>query len=237
MTTTIKSRESISRVWELLYRTYVLQDKANPIFVTEKDLKGFDLDPEDFLLNLEFLEKLGNLTLPHYDKPYRPGMESPGPKFFQRTKDFFKFHAGIDIGLPKNFESKYKVGKIVTMETLGSKSEQIKKLTLIGSKDTIKYRVVVNDDYDNIIQVGKGKTGSTWKLLWAVATKEPVSAANRKTSFDYLNSNKKCVLYEQTGLKLTKILVTRSGRILPGIPMEIISDKTLIKRLNKLKPA
>jgi hypothetical protein len=90
--------------------------------------------------------------------------------------------------------------------------------------DSNSYLVIVNQKFNTPIKADRAKP--SWELLFQIATnKEVAYSDNHKTSLDFFNSNKRCKLYTQTGLSLTKILQRESRHIVPSIRIAIITEK------------
>ena len=120
--------------------------------------------------------------------------------------------------------------------TLSLKNEgPIRKLELIKPKMGNRFKIVINDDYENPIHADKAK--SSWDLLFRVAEENLTEAEGHKSSLDYLNTNKGCRLYTKTGYQLTKILKVEDGYILSAIEIKIITEKAYQQRANKSRKA
>ena len=102
-----------------------------------------------------------------------------------------------------------------------------------GTKSN-KFKIVLNDDYQNWIQGDVAKP--SWKLLFDVAEEKKVWYEQKhKNSLDYFNSNKHNRLYTQSGCNLTKILKKEGEFIRPGVEIEAISEKAFQTRLRKFR--
>jgi len=90
--------------------------------------------------------------------------------------------------------------------------------------DSNNYLVVVNQKFNTPIKADRAK--SSWELLFQIATdKEVAYSDSHKTSLDYFNSNRRCKLYTQTGLSLTKILQRESRNIVSAVRTGVITEK------------
>ncbi len=100
----------------------------------------------------------------------------------------------------------------------------VELLIVKPNTDSNNYLVVVNQKFNKPIKADQAKP--SWELLFEIANdKEVAYSDNHKTSLDYFNSNKRCKLYTQTGLSLTKILQRENRYIVPIIKIGVISEK------------
>lgn len=114
-------------------------------------------------------------------------------------------------------------------------SDEIAKLTVINPNDgEKKYRIVINDEYNEPIEVDS--TNPSWELLLKIAKERDVfDWPNPKKSLDYFNSNKQCRLYTRTGYSITKILKIDRSVIKAALSIELISERQYKQRLNQIK--
>lgn len=92
------------------------------------------------------------------------------------------------------------------------------------NSDSNNYLVIVNQKFNTPIRADRAKP--SWELLFTIANDKEVIYSNEyKTSLDYFNSNKRCKLYTQTGLSLTKILQRENRYITPIVKIGIITEK------------
>jgi len=110
-------------------------------------------------------------------------------------------------------------------------SGYIEKITCVEQKDESRYKIIINDVSKDTIKVNGKK--NVWGLLLAVAKGEKPRYEDNKSSFDFLNSNENCQIYTKLGFKVTKILKTEEGTIVKNIPIEPITEKALLHRINK----
>ena len=107
----------------------------------------------------------------------------------------------------------------------------IRKIECVES-DNNQFKLVVNEDYKNPLKCDKAK--HCWSMVYRVAEDQSVEVdSHTKVSMDFINHNKRCKLYTQTGLNLTEIVTVEGESIIDKIPISMISDRTYITRLNK----
>ncbi len=111
---------------------------------------------------------------------------------------------------------------------LGSPS--IQKIAIVRPETKTRYHLIVNDNYQNPIQAGKAKC---WEYFLRIAEGERFLIEQVKGVFDYLNTNKECLLYSRTDYALQKVLEIQSGVVVPAISIEVISEKAFATRRNK----
>jgi hypothetical protein len=98
------------------------------------------------------------------------------------------------------------------------------------STDSNSYLVIINQKFNAPIKADRAKP--SWELLFQIATEKEVAYSDsHKTSLDFFNSNRRCKLYTQTGLSLTKILQRENRYIVPVIKIEVISEKAYKQRI------
>ncbi|HPA25841.1 MAG TPA: hypothetical protein PLK76_03735 [bacterium] len=125
----------------------------------------------------------------------------------------------------KNFRDSLKSKKPILS---GDKIADI--LIVKPGTDSNNYLVIVNQKFNTPIKADRAKP--SWELLFQIATdKEVAYSDNYKTSLDYFNSNKRCKLYTQTGLSLTKILQRESRNIVPAVRIGVITEKAYKQRI------
>ncbi len=109
--------------------------------------------------------------------------------------------------------------------------DKIAELLIVKpNTDSNNYLVIVNQKFNKSIKADRAKP--SWELLFTIANdKEVLYSDEHKTSLDYFNSNKRCKLYTQTGLSLTKILQRENRYIVPVIKIEVISEKAYKQRI------
>jgi len=106
----------------------------------------------------------------------------------------------------------------------------VELLIVKPNTDINNYLVIVNQKFNKPIKADRAKP--SWELLFAIANdKEVMYSDEHKTSLDYFNSNKRCKLYTQTGLSLTKILQRENRCIVPVIKIGVISEKAYKQRI------
>ena len=96
--------------------------------------------------------------------------------------------------------------------------------------DSNNYLVIVNQKFNTPIKADRAKP--SWDLLFEIANNKEVTYSDEhKTSLDYFNSNKRCKLYTQTGLSLTKILQRESRNIVSAVRIGIITEKSYKQKI------
>jgi hypothetical protein len=111
--------------------------------------------------------------------------------------------------------------------------QKIEKLTLIepaSSSSTIK--VIVNEDYRECFPFDTKKTTGRLLLTLVESNEEPISHAENKDGFDYLNGNKSRLVAKTKWLP-TKILESQAGHIEPIVKIEHITEAVYKNRLEK----
>lgn len=125
----------------------------------------------------------------------------------------------------KNFR-----GSIKSRRPILSGDKIAELLIVKPNTDSNNYLVIVNQKFNKPIKADRAKP--SWELLFTIANdKEVLYSDEHKTSLDYFNSNKRCKLYTQTGLSLTKILQRENRYIVPVIKIEVISEKAYKQRI------
>lgn len=100
----------------------------------------------------------------------------------------------------------------------------VELLIVKPNTDSNNYLVIVNQKFNKPIKADRAKP--SWELLFEITNDKEVAYSDKyKTSLDYFNSNKRCKLYTQTGLSLTKILQRENRYIVPIIKIGVISEK------------
>lgn len=108
----------------------------------------------------------------------------------------------------------------------------ITKIICVDPGQKNKFKVVLNNDYENFIEGDKAK--KCWYFLFQIAEEEFMPYQEEyKTYIDYFNSNKKNRIYTQTEYNIAKIFEIERGTVVPNIPMNIISEKAFQTRLKK----
>lgn len=119
----------------------------------------------------------------------------------------------------KNFRDSIKSKRPILS---GDKIAEI--LIVKPATDSNNYLVIVNQKFNKLIKADRAKP--SWELLFEIANNKETSYSDKyKTSLDYFNSNKRCKLYTQTGLSLTKILQRENRYIVPIIKIGVITEK------------
>jgi len=125
----------------------------------------------------------------------------------------------------KNFHDSLKSKRPILS---GDKIAEI--LIVRPSTDSNNYLVVINQKFNTPIKADRAKP--SWELLFQIATEKEVAYSDsHKTSLDFFNSNKRCKLYTQTGLSLTKILQRESRSIVPAVRIGIITEKAYKQKI------
>lgn len=107
----------------------------------------------------------------------------------------------------------------------------IQKITMVRPRGRGRFRIVVNEDYANPLSMRFAKC---WQELSLIADKAEFTIHQVKSTFGYFNTNVRCALYTQTSYQKTQILQIVDGVVTPKIDIEIISEKALVTRLNKV---
>lgn len=98
-------------------------------------------------------------------------------------------------------------------------------------QESNKYQIIVNQKFNKPIEADRAT--SSWKFLFDLAISKRIPYTDtHKTNIDYFNSNKKCKLYTQTGLSITKIFQRDSRFVKALIPIEVITQKAYKQKLN-----
>lgn len=130
--------------------------------------------------------------------------------------------------------------KQIPTKTKNNFSKFIEEIICVKPKhDMSKFKLIVNGDYLNYLMVDKTKENGTWDLLYRIAVeKEVYDGKNYKSSLDFLNTNKNCKIYTNTGKHITKILKQENGCIVSekDINIEAITEKAFETRYSKIKP-
>ena len=110
--------------------------------------------------------------------------------------------------------------------------KKIEKVTIVEkAKNAHSFKVLVNDDYQTPLPFDSTKnTGGL--LLKLAERKGPITYAEHKQPFDYLNSTDSQLL-TKTGCARTKILTSEAGYIEPTIEIEMITEKLFKQRSGK----
>ena len=140
-------------------------------------------------------------------------------KLKNRTSEFLKHFSEI------RFEDVNK--KIVKND----KKSKIFKIELVRREpNNNKTKIIVNENYQMPLEV---KLGKYWGSLYELADKGQI--ANNKDVADYFNNRSDNPLYAKLGYSLTKIVKSDGGaRLIPNIKLELIHNKKIIQRQNKL---
>jgi hypothetical protein len=110
--------------------------------------------------------------------------------------------------------------------------KQIGNLVLVDLRSE-SYKIVINDQYLKSISVTR-HPDKTWDLLFRLAEGEKIAyTQGHKSAIDFLNSNKECKLYSNTGCKLTEIFGRENGQLVLRVSHDIISPKAFETRKNK----
>jgi hypothetical protein len=109
---------------------------------------------------------------------------------------------------------------------------KIEKLTLVRPSSGPTLKVIVNDDYKNILHFAINK--STGNLLSKLIeeNREPINYADHSKSFSYLNKGRN-QLITKTNCLPTKILESKAGYIKSVVEIESITEVMLKNRLGK----
>lgn len=103
-------------------------------------------------------------------------------------------------------------------------------------KDNDRFKIVVNDNYLNPIEVDKTRDRGSWDLLYRVAEEGEVYAdKDYKNNLGYFNTNRRNKIYTKTKLNLTKVLKQEGDYIRPEDDLKIksISHKAFMQKKNK----
>lgn len=197
---------------------------------------------ELFLSTNNDTEKTDNVELPFFYKEY----EHISLHDVKKVTEILEKHFGkLGFGFPLRSIDKTKTTaswKNLYVEIKNFRdSLKSKRPVLSGDKiadilivkpntDSNNYLVIVNQKFNKPIKADQAKP--SWELLFEIANNKEVTYSDEyKTSLDYFNSNKRCKLYTQTGLSLTKILQRESRHIVPAVKIGIITEKSYKQKI------
>lgn len=237
-TTSTKLQSNIQDSLDVIYESLKTQTQKmskelgeNVVAIYFDDIRDYGLTPIKFLKTVKLLEtKIDGLKLVKgYDEDALMHWGNVGDEAVPEPPV-------CTIRLPDGFEANFFGGGILNASGKSiPKGKQISKLTLVGSNDATRYKIIANDDYRKVIEVDKTKSDGAWAVLWAVANGGQRSAQKHKEQIDYLNYNSNCRLYSKTGYSTTKILGVKANNIVMNVSIEKISNTALEKRIRKLK--
>jgi len=176
----------------------------------------------DFKKSEEFEEDLNKLLI--YD-----GYKSRGMRIVKNEKGQDDFINYI-LDKRQGFETTQKSEDIKEKDL-----NFINKITIIEPKSGYPYRLYVNNDIKKIKVINDN---SNW-LRELLKIKEIAEVDFNRTTFDYLNSNKKSIFYSSGDYNLTGILVKskndRKGkmRLSNDIELDVITDRQFVISKNK----
>lgn len=197
------------------------------------DLDGYSLKREDFAESLEIVKDAASIM--HiadedeynayvYENNQHPPLYIVNikPKF-EENHNRLKAEYGHQTDKPVDASEK----KIL-------RRGYITSLIIVRPKnDGNHYFVVINEDYNNPLEVDKGQ--DCWRVLFEIAEgNQSLEADKYKSSIDLFNTNQKCKLYTRTEYNLTKIIKAENGFIVPAVKIDIITDKALKQRQNSV---
>lgn len=103
----------------------------------------------------------------------------------------------------------------------------VKDLILIENKIGIIKWIIINHDYKNPIKIKKFSGRSPWSILRLIYGNGGVNLAEGMRTYTYINSNKNCPLYKNTGYNFSPILGKDGKEIIAKIPIKIQSERVL----------
>lgn len=127
----------------------------------------------------------------------------------------------------KEFKKAIKLKRIITNDN------KINEIAIVKPTiDDTRFVIIINQNFDNPLECDLIK--QSWNLLFQLATKGEMELDDRSKGYlDYFNTNKKCKLYTQTGLAMTKILKINNGFIKPNIKISAMSEKSYKQKIKE----
>jgi len=110
-----------------------------------------------------------------------------------------------------------------------NKKDYIESLTCINPGFGSKFKIIINNNYSNPIEIDKNI--KIWELLLQLSINGEIDYD--KSFLDFINSNRH-KLITKTGYKQTKIVKINNNKIVPNITIDTITEKAYKIKINKL---